>query len=51
MFLLGFGHDKDIVEVYCDGTGRDEILEDVIHHPLEDSRRVGEPKEHDRWFE
>ncbi len=40
-----------LLRLYCDGTGRDEILEDVIHHPLEDSRRVGEPKEHDRWFE
>ncbi len=51
MFLLGLGHDEDVIKIYCDRARHDEILEDVVHHPLEGSGRVGEPKEHDRWFE
>ena len=43
--------DEDVVQVYNDRSCVDLLSKDLVHHPLERRRRVGEPEEHDRRLE
>jgi hypothetical protein len=46
-----FCKDKDVIQVDTDHTLSDEILENVIHHGLEDGWAVSETEEHHQRFE
>ncbi len=50
MFFFGFGHDKDVIEIDGYVSRCNEVFENIIHHPLESSRRVSESKEHHHGF-
>ncbi len=50
MFRLILGKDQDIVKVNGHFSLSDKVAEDVVHHPLERGRQIGEPKEHDGGF-
>ncbi len=47
VFFLVLREDEDIVEVDGYFALGDQVSEDVVHHPLECGRRIGQPKEHD----
>ncbi len=51
MLSQAFGEDQDVVKVDRHLAFGDEVMEDVVHHPLERGRGVCEPKEHDGGFE
>src|SRR5258708_18116935 len=43
--------DGEVVHVNGHPPLSDLSMEDHIHHHLEGSGRIGQPEEHDRWFE
>jgi len=43
--------DQDIVQINHHNAFCYEVLEDVVHYSLEDSRAIGHPKEHYQEFE
>ena len=45
------GIHQDVIHVDCHIALIDEVLKDVVHHPLEGGWTVGEAKEHDEGFE
>ncbi len=50
MFLFCLRHNEYIVEVDGDLSRCDEVFENVVHHPLESGRWIGESEEHNRWL-
>ncbi len=51
MFSQVFGEDQDVVKVNCYLAFGNEVMEDVVHYPLECGRRICEPEEHDGGLE
>ena len=51
VFLERLGKDEDIVQVNYHDARVNEVTEQLVHHRLERSGRVGESEEHDRWLE
>ena len=50
MLLFRPGKDQDVVQVDHHDTFRYEVLEDVVHHSLEDGQTVSYAKEHYQGF-
>lgn len=50
MFIEILGENEDIIEVDSDFALSDQVLEYVVHHPLEGGWGIGETKEHYSGF-
>src|ERR1700753_1253033 len=42
---------EDVIQVDHDISGKNEVLENVVHHGLEGRRGIGEPEVHHQWLE
>jgi hypothetical protein len=51
MFIKSSAPNKNVIEIDCNFAFSNQICKDGIHQCLECGRRIGEPKEHDAWFE
>jgi len=51
MFFQSTSGDQDIIHVDEDGTGENEIFEQLIHHGLKRGGGVHKAKKHYEWFE
>ena len=51
MLVKRLSEDENVVKVDNDDAFVDEVAEQLIHHGLERSRRIGKAEEHDGWFE
>ena len=50
VFIKVFGKDEDVIKVDGDFAFGNQVLEDIIYHPLEGDGGVCEPKKHDSGF-
>jgi hypothetical protein len=51
VFLQRVGKDQDVVEIDGDDAFSDQVLKDLIHHPLEGGWIIGEAKVHDQGLQ
>ena len=51
MLFLHLGKDQNVVQIDYHNAFYYEILEDVVHHGLEDDQAISYSKEHHQGFE
>ncbi|KAG7439713.1 uncharacterized protein BT62DRAFT_912693 [Guyanagaster necrorhizus] len=54
VFVLIIRHDQNVIEINHNLSSDDEILKDVVYHPLSNTlkghRQINEPEKHYHWF-